>query len=158
MRIPMYGEATPVPAGSSARATGVAMTTVVGLQRNFRKFKHVDINTPSMKRYCLALDLADDAGLITEYERLHKTDNVRPEIRKSILDAGITNMEIFRTANRLFMIMETNDSFSFERKAEMDAANPAVQEWEQFVWKFQQPLPWAKEGEKWVLMDQIFQL
>jgi L-rhamnose mutarotase len=40
----------------------------------------------------------------------------------------------------------------------MDAANPTVQEWEQFVWKFQLPLPWAKEGEKWVLMDNIFQL
>ena len=111
-----------------------------------------------MKRYCLALDLVDDPALIAEYEHLHKPENGRPEIKKSILEAGITNMEIYRTGNRLFMIMETDDSFSFERKGEMDASNPKVQEWEQFVWKFQQPLPWAKEGEKWILMDQIFQL
>jgi L-rhamnose mutarotase len=111
-----------------------------------------------MKKYCLAVDLVDDAALITEYERLHKTENVRPEIRQSIVDAGVTSMEIYRTGNRMFMIMETNDSFTFERKAAMDAGNPKVQEWEQFVWSFQKALPWAKEGEKWVLMDKIFQL
>ena len=31
-------------------------------------------------------------------------------------------MEIYRFDTRLFMIMETNDSFTFEKKAEMDAA------------------------------------
>ncbi|MBD0285000.1 MAG: L-rhamnose mutarotase, partial [Flavisolibacter sp.] len=95
---------------------------------------------------------------IAEYEHWHKAENGWPEIKKSILDAGITNMEIYRTGNRLFMIMETDDSFSFERKEAMDAANPKVQEWEQLIWTFQQPLPWAKEGEKWILMDKILQL
>ncbi len=111
-----------------------------------------------MKRYCLALDLVNDPELIKEYEHLHKTENGRPEIKKSILDGGIINMEIYRMGNRLFMIMETDDTFSFERKGAMDAANPKVQEWEQLMWSFQQPLPWAKEGEKWILMDKIFQL
>ncbi|MCW3080550.1 L-rhamnose mutarotase [Segetibacter sp.] len=111
-----------------------------------------------MKKYCLAVDLVNDPTFIAEYERLHQSENVRPEIRQSILDAGIISMEIYRTGNRMFMIMQTDDSFTFERKAAMDAANPTVQEWEQFVWKFQLPLPWAKEGEKWVLMDNIFQL
>jgi L-rhamnose mutarotase len=111
-----------------------------------------------MKRYCLALDLVDDALLIAEYENWHKSENAWPEITKSILDSGITNMEIYRTGSRLFMIMETDDSFSFERKATMDTGNPKVQEWEQLMWKFQQPLPWAKEGEKWILMDKIFDL
>jgi len=68
--------------------------------------------------------------------------------QKSILDAGITNMEIYRTGNRLFMIMETEDDFSFERKAAMDTANFKVQQWQRLMWKFQQSLPWAKEGEK----------
>jgi L-rhamnose mutarotase len=111
-----------------------------------------------MKRYCLALDLVDDPALITEYENWHKPENAWPEIKKSITDGGITNMEIYRTGNRLFMVMETSDSFTFEHKSSLDAANPKVQEWEQLMWKFQQPLPWAKEGEKWILMDQIFRL
>ncbi len=111
-----------------------------------------------MRRYSLALDLIDDPALIKEYEFWHKAENRRPEIMKSILDAGITNMEIYRTGNRLFMIMEAEDNFCFEKKAKMDAEDPKVQDWETFVWKFQQPLEWANPGEKWVLMDKIFQL
>ena len=111
-----------------------------------------------MKRYCLALDLVDDPALIAEYENWHKAENIWPAIKKSILDAGITDMEIYRTGNRLFMIVEADDDFSFEKKGVMDAANSEVQKWEQLMWKFQQPLSWAKNGEKWILMDKIFQL
>jgi L-rhamnose mutarotase len=107
-------------------------------------------------KYCLALDLKNDPRLIEEYEKYHQ--HVWDEIKKSILESGITNMEIYRTGNRLFMIMETKENFSFEKKAAMDNANPKVQEWEELMWKFQQPLPWAKEGEKWILMEKIFTL
>jgi L-rhamnose mutarotase len=109
-----------------------------------------------MKRYCLALDLVDDATLIAEYEAYH--NKIWPEIQQSIKGAGIDAMEIYRTGNRLFMIMEVNNSFSFEAKAEADAANPKVQEWEQLMWKYQQALPNAKPGEKWIMMDRIFSL
>lgn len=109
-----------------------------------------------MKKYCLAVDLVNDPVLIAEYEAHHKS--IWPEIKKSITDSGITNMEIYRAGNRMFMIMEADDSFSFEKKAAMDASNEKVQEWEQLMWKFQQAMPFAKPGEKWVLMDKIFQL
>ncbi|MDQ6761730.1 MAG: L-rhamnose mutarotase, partial [Bacteroidota bacterium] len=91
-----------------------------------------------------------------EYEDYHT--KVWPEIKKSITDAGILDMEIYRTGNRLFMIMETSDDFKFETKAAIDAANEKVQEWEVLMWKFQQSLPWANEGEKWIRMDKIFSL
>ncbi len=111
-----------------------------------------------MTRHCLALDLVDDPALIEEYEHWHKKENGWPEIKKSILDAGIVQMEIYRTGNRLFMIMETNETFDPIKKAAMDAANPKVQEWEQLMWKFQSSIPWAREGEKWVAMNIIFSL
>jgi L-rhamnose mutarotase len=111
-----------------------------------------------MKKYCLALDLVDDPALIAQYEHWHKAENTWHEIKKSIHESGITQMEIYRTGNRLFMIMETEDSFDFARKAQQDAGNPKVQEWEQLMSQFQQSLPWAREGEKWLLMSQIFQL
>jgi L-rhamnose mutarotase len=56
------------------------------------------------------------------------------------------------------MIMEVNDTFSFEKKKEMDEQNETVQVWETFMSTFQQPLPWAKPGEKWTLLEQIFRL
>ena len=109
-----------------------------------------------MKRFCLALDLKEDTKLIAEYENYHR--NVWPEILKSIKGAGIENLDIYRTGNRMFMIIEANEDFSFEKKSAMDATNPKVQEWENLMWKFQQALPWAKTGEKWILMDKIFSL
>ncbi|HSZ87507.1 MAG TPA: L-rhamnose mutarotase [Puia sp.] len=109
-----------------------------------------------MKRYCLALDLKDDAALIAEYEDYHK--KVWGDIIASIKDSGIEAMNIYRTGNRLFMIMEVNEYFSFEKKSASDFANAKVQEWETLMWKFQQPLPWAKQNEKWILMKEIFSL
>ena len=109
-----------------------------------------------MKRYCLALDLKDDPKLIAEYEACHK--NVWPEIIDSIKRSGIEVLDIYRTGNRMFMMIEANEDFTFEKKSAMDAMNPKVQEWENLMWKFQQALPWAKTGEKWILMDKIFEL
>jgi len=110
------------------------------------------------KRYCFACDLKDHPDLIREYKKYHQSGNIWPEIVQSIKDAGIVNMEIFLTGNRLFMIMEVDEVYSDEKKAAMDAANPIVQEWESLMWKFQQALPWAKNGEKWLKMEQIFKL
>ena len=106
------------------------------------------------RRYCLTLDLKNDPRLIDEYRRHH--ENVWPEVVQSISDSGIEEMEIHLLGTRLFMILETDESFSFEEKARADAANPKVQQWEKLMWKFQQPLPQAKPGEKWMLMERIF--
>ena len=109
-----------------------------------------------MNRYCFALDLIDDPILIAEYEAYHK--DVWPDILSSIRDAGIERLEIYRTGSRLLMIMEANDDFSLETKATADAINPKVQEWEKLMWKYQQALPNARPGEKWIRMELIFKV
>ncbi len=108
------------------------------------------------RRYCLTLDLKDDPELIAEYRRHH--EHVWPEITQSIRDSGIEDMEIYLLGTRMFMIMEVNQRFSFSEKAEADRVNPKVREWEQLMWKFQKPLPQAKPGEKWLLMERVFAL
>jgi len=109
-----------------------------------------------MKKYCLALDLKPDPALIAEYEAHHHA--VWPEILDSIRAVGIERLEIYRIENRLFMMLEADDDFSFEKKAALDAANPKVQEWETLMWRYQQALPTAMPGEKWVLMEKIFEM
>ena len=108
------------------------------------------------RRFCFALDLKDDPALIAEYERHHRS--VWPEILRSIRDSGIEDMQIYRTGNRLFMVMQVSEDFSFEAKAAADLEDPRVQEWESLMWTFQQPLPTAAPGEKWVRMERIFAL
>ena len=109
-----------------------------------------------MKRFCLILNLKNDPQLIKEYEEHHKA--VWPEIISSIKDTGIDNMEIYRYGTSLFMIMEVNDEFSFEKKQQSDTNNMKVQQWEELMWKYQQPFAEAAEGEKWILMNKIFDL
>ena len=108
------------------------------------------------RRYCLTLDLKDDPALIAEYRKYH--EKIWPEITESIKNSGIVDMQIYLLGTRMFMIMEVNESFSFERKAKADQQNSKVQEWEQLMWKFQQALPQSKPGEKWLLMERIFKL
>ncbi len=109
-----------------------------------------------MKRYCMALDLKDDATLIEEYKEYHRA--VWPEIKDSIVSSGIVDMQIYLAGNRLFMIVEAEEGFSFEAKAAADAGNSIVQRWEELMWTFQQALPQAKPGEKWIPMERIFSL
>lgn len=109
-----------------------------------------------MNRYCFALDLKDNMKLIEEYEQFHR--DVWPEIKDSIRSSGVIDMQIYRFSNRLFMIMDVNDDFSFDKKAKSDAGNLKVQQWEELMWKFQQPVPGSEPGEKWVLMKKIFDL
>ena len=110
----------------------------------------------SAQRYCFALDLKPDERSIERYEAYHQ--QVWPEVLTSIREAGIIHMEIYRFANRLFMIMEVNEDFSFEKKRSGDEANDKVQEWEALMWRYQQAIPGANAGEKWVQMNKIFSL
>ena len=109
-----------------------------------------------MQRFCLTLDLIDDPESIRIYEQHHAPGAAWPEVTQHDIACGILNIEIFRTGNRMFMILEADDAFTFEKKAVKDAANPFIAKWEAKMSVFQQPIPWAKAGEKWVLMDRVF--
>ena len=111
---------------------------------------------PKMKRYCLALDLKNDPLLISKYIDYHK--EVWPEISSSIRENGIIDMQIYNFADRLFMIIETEDDFSFEKKNKRDSHNPFVIKWEEIMSKFQKPISISDSGEKWMLMEKIYEL
>ena len=107
-------------------------------------------------RYCLTLDLIDDPQLIAEYRRHHEA--VWPEVTDCLRETGIVDMELYLLGTRLIMVIEVDEKFSFENKARIESGNAKVQEWEKLMWKFQSPVPGAKPGEKWVLMDRVFKL
>ena len=107
-----------------------------------------------MKQFYLALDLKNEPEKIDAYKKYHQ--EVWPEILRSIGVCGITSMKIYSVENRLFMIIEAEDDFSFENKETLDQNNAKVQEWESLMWGFQQALPNSKAGEKWRIMEEIF--
>jgi L-rhamnose mutarotase len=109
-----------------------------------------------MKKYILLLDLKDDPELIQTYEEHHK--QIPEAITKSILEAGIVEMNLFRFQDRLVMEILAQDQFSFEKKNQIDHNNQEVQNWELLMSKYQKNLPNAPKGVKWVLTEQIFSL
>jgi len=109
-------------------------------------------------RRVLLLDLKDDLELIARYEAWHAAGAVPTAVIASIRAADIRSMEIYRTGNRLAMVMETGPNFDPAAKAAADAANPDVAAWEELMSRFQQPLPWATKGEKWLEAKRIFAL
>lgn len=109
-------------------------------------------------RHCYALDLRDDAAAIAEYERWHQSARIWPEVLASIRVAGIENMEIFRTGNRLLMVLDAGPGYDPQAKAAADAADPRIRQWEALMDTFQQTLPWSQPGQKWVPMKRIFSL
>ena len=111
-----------------------------------------------MQRLVYALDLKDDPALIADYEAWHRADKIWSSVVDSLKASGIDELEIYRTGNRLFLIIEAPDDFMPAAKARADAANVEVQAWEKLMWVFQQPLPWAAPGQKWILMRRIFAL
>jgi L-rhamnose mutarotase len=110
-----------------------------------------------MKTYCLALDLKNDQALMAEYKRYHHPGVIWPEVLKSIHASGILSEQIFILGTRMVMVLQTTDNFSFEAKATQDKVNSTIRAWEELMWQFQQPVPGAPPGEKWVLMEKIFE-
>ena len=109
-----------------------------------------------MPRHCLTLDLKDDKTAIAEYKRYHV--KIWPEVKQSLLDAGVVEMEIYLLGTRMFMIMDVDDSFSLSAKAVKDMANAKVQEWETIMHGFQQQLPGARADQYWMVMERVFSL
>jgi len=111
-----------------------------------------------MQRLCMAVDLKDAPDLIDSYRRYHQHANFSPDVATGLKKVGVIDMEIFVVENRLFMILEVDDEFSFESKISYDNKNVIIREWELLMWSFQKSLPNSKPAEKWRTMEKIFSL
>lgn len=109
-----------------------------------------------MPRYCLTLDLQNDPHKIAEYKRYH--EKIWPEVRDSLFDSGVADMEIYLSGNRLVMIMEVSGEFTFERKAAMDSANAKVLEWEMLMANYQAVPEGADPVKRWSIAERVFDL
>ena len=108
------------------------------------------------KRLCFALDLVNDAALIREYCRMHEPGSVWPAVIEHIRAQGVTEMQIWRRGDRLFMIMEADEDYP-----RIDPSRIRQQEnakWEAYMATFQRALPDAAADEKWAPLRCVFQL
>ena len=110
-----------------------------------------------MKAFGFALNLKDDPDLIAKYKEHHR--NPWPEPLQGLGEVGVTDMKIFLLGRSMFMYMTTVDDFDAERDfAEYVEKNPRAAEWDELMRTLQEPVPEAKEGEWWALMEPVFDL
>ncbi|MEX1058520.1 MAG: L-rhamnose mutarotase [Natronospirillum sp.] len=110
-----------------------------------------------MKTFVQLLDLKDDPDLIAEYKRHHQA--VWPEVTQSLRGVGVIDMKIFSFGNRLVMLLTTEEGYQPEEAFQQYLnSDPACIEWERKMDHFQQAVPGAKVGQKWVPMDCCFDL
>jgi L-rhamnose mutarotase len=107
---------------------------------------------------CFMLDLKDDPSLIAAYRDWHRPGGPPPAVTASIRAQGVREMLIFLSGIRLCMVVDADASFGGAAKRASEAANEDVRAWEQQMSLYQQALPWAAAGEKWVECDLIYAL
>ena len=110
------------------------------------------------KRFCKTMTLRNDTQLIEAYKKVHAPGAVWPEITKGMRDVGISDMEIYLSGNRLFMIMETVPDFDHDKAMATLAKKPRQSEWETYVSKFQNTSANATAEEKWQLLERIYKM
>ena len=92
--------------------------------------------------------------LIQEYESWHKADAIWPSVIQLLRDSGVQELELYRCGNRLLQVLEVRQGHPFVA----GRAAATIAAWEELMWRYQQPLPFAQPGEKWVRMNRLFSL
>ena len=112
----------------------------------------------SKRKLYFVLDLQNDPALIAEYEWWHRPENIWPEVLDALRARGASELELFRCGNRLVQVLEVDEQSNAVDPNAGGADSSRLQDWEQFMWKFQQALPFAAPGQKWVPMNRMFSL
>ena len=121
--------------------------------------KQIENNPENTVDYVYTCNLKNDADSIARYKNYHRKEGVWPEVIKTYETSGARSVKIYLKHTRLVMIVSLPESLSWEEFSERYAsAYPEkMKEWGELMAPFQTPPPFAKEGETWVQMEQIFE-
>jgi L-rhamnose mutarotase len=109
-----------------------------------------------VKTYGLTLCLQNDPQKIAEYTRQHQA--VWPGVTARLREVGIHEMKIFLRGTRLFMYLETDDSFDPARDFPRINDDPVSAEWNALMATLQERAPEARADEWWAPMAEVFAL
>ena len=108
------------------------------------------------KYFGLTLCLQDDPAKIAAYKEAHL--RVWPEVTARLREVGVHEMRIFLRERRMFMYIETDDSFEPARDFVRVNEDPKSDEWNVWMAELQERAPEATANEWWAEMEQVFDM
>lgn len=106
-----------------------------------------------MQRYGQVIKVKPE--FLEKYKKLHA--NPWPEVNEMIRKCNMRNYSIYHRDGYLFSYFEyVGDDFEGDM-AKM-AADPKTQEWWKETDPCQEPIPFAKPGKWWALMEEVYHL
>ena len=99
-----------------------------------------------MKEIAFALDLEDEPDTIRKYREWH--GRAWPDIMRGMAACGVRCQNIYLIGNRLFMVLQVEDEFDYRRDfGRYLEKGPHAKEWDGFLKRGRQPVPWVGEGD-----------
>jgi len=111
----------------------------------------------TFKRFCLVCDLRDDPESISNYQAglvVCCSDEIVSELRKS----GVLNLTVYRFRNRLFMVLDTDMVFRFDKDFPRLVAVAGRQDCRLFDDESLVAVLPVQDGQRWILIDRIYKL
>jgi L-rhamnose mutarotase len=105
-----------------------------------------------MKRYGLTAELRDHPDAAESYERFHA--DIWPEVRADGRRSGVLRTAIYRDDRRLFMVMDTDDTFEIDAFVS-ESSSPRVAEWHALMDGLLQDQPHMAAGRKWRVIGLV---
>jgi L-rhamnose mutarotase len=109
-----------------------------------------------MPTFGLTLALRDDPGSIARYREEHR--DVWPGVMTQLRAVGVERMEIFLSGRRLFMHLVVREGFDPVVDFARLSQDPISVEWDALMRTLQEPVPEARPGEWWSVMERVFDL
>jgi len=121
--------------------------------------KQMEAKAENTVDYVYTCNLKNNPDSIARYKDYHSKEGVWPEVIKTYEASGATSVKIYLKHTRLVMIVSLPESLSWEEFGERyaNAYPEEIKAWGELMAPFQTPPPFAKEGETWVQMKQIFE-
>jgi L-rhamnose mutarotase len=109
-----------------------------------------------VKTFGLALCLQDDPAKIEAYRQHHQ--RVWPDVLARLREVGVADMKIYLLGRRLFMYLQTNDTFEPRRDFARINDDAVSKEWNDLMATLQERAPEASAQDWWAPMELVFDL
>lgn len=115
------------------------------------------VQVADISEFCISTNMVADTTMQNEYIKLHVEQQILwPEVGEGFCNEGFQYITMWKSDRRLVLIVGIPSDMDLDEMSKKNAENhPKVQEWNEYMGQFQEELPGAEAGQKWIFMNKI---